>query len=80
VSSTTLVLLPLSHDAKGIPLMPVGRRIVGFACAAVFVAASAVLAIAQFADGAWIQGALWTASSVFVAVAYGSTLTHWRRP
>jgi len=66
---------PTRHDAR-----PVGRRTVGFACAAVFVVLSGGLAIVKFSDGAWVQGALWTVSTVIVAVAYGSSLTHRRRP
>jgi hypothetical protein len=47
--------------------------------AAVVVVINAVLAIANFADGAWVQGSLWAASSLVFAIAYGSALTHRRR-
>ena len=52
---------------------------VGLLCAVLFVALSTTLAIVHFTDGAWVQGSLWAASSLFFAVAYGSSLLHWRR-
>jgi len=47
--------------------------------AAVVVVINAVLAIAKFADGAWVQGSLWAASSLVFAIAYGSSLMPRRR-
>jgi hypothetical protein len=47
--------------------------------AAVVVVINAVLAIAKFADGAWVQGSLWAASSLCFAVGFGWSLTHPRR-
>jgi hypothetical protein len=55
------------------------RQRIALVCASLFVLCSAMLAIVQLSDGAWIQGVLWLAAGVGVGTGYAISFAHWRR-
>ena len=55
------------------------RQSVALTCACVFVLLAIALAIIHFADGAWVQGALWIGVAVGFALAYAMPLARRRR-